>query len=92
MWGGDSYTINMPNGYGASVVRHVHSYGYPDLWELAVISADGELTYETPITEDVVGHLDVASVNALLHEVASLSPMYTEDEIVEDLRVIHDNL
>lgn len=38
------------NGYGASVVNHMGSYGV----ELAVLH-HGRITYDTPITNDVIG-------------------------------------
>ena len=41
-----------PNGYGASLIHGLGSYGI----ELAVLY-DGELTYNTPITDDVVGNI-----------------------------------
>jgi len=46
------------NGYGVSVVRHSFSYGgKAGLYELAVLDVDGEITYDTPVTDDVIGHL-----------------------------------
>ena len=43
------------DGFGASVVRHPYSYGGAvGLWELAVLDSNGRLTYETPITDDVM--------------------------------------
>jgi hypothetical protein len=46
------------NGYGVSVVRHSFSYGgEAGLYELAVLDVDGEITYDTPVTDDVIGHL-----------------------------------
>jgi len=46
------------NGYGVSVVSHNFSYGGKDgLYELAVLDSNGELTYTTPITSDVLGYL-----------------------------------
>ena len=45
-----------PNGYGASVIRHDFSYGGKDgLWEMAVLK-EGDLCYNTHITNDVIGH------------------------------------
>jgi hypothetical protein len=46
------------NGYGVSVVSHSFSYGGKDgLYEMAVLDSDGNLTYDTPITSDVLGYL-----------------------------------
>lgn len=67
-----------PNGYGVSVVRFPGSYGYAqDLYEVAVIKVsddeDGfELCYDTPITDDVLGHRDETDIENILEEVAAL--------------------
>jgi hypothetical protein len=46
------------NGYGVSVVRHSFSYGgEAGLYELAVLDVDGEITYDTDVTDNVIGHL-----------------------------------
>ena len=61
-----------PNGYGASVIRHKGSYGYSKgLWELAVLE-DGELCYDTEITNDVIGHLNDPEVDRLLRRIQQL--------------------
>jgi len=60
------------NGYGASIVKHSFSYGgKKGLWELAVLK-DGELCYDTPITSDVIGHLNDPEVDRLLEEIKRL--------------------
>ena len=57
--GGEHWTFNFPNGYGASVIRNLGSYGHESgLWELAVLDDLGNLVYDTPVTEDVLGWLD----------------------------------
>lgn len=65
-----------PNGYGVSVVRFPGSYGYQDgLYEVAVIKGtedNFELCYDTPITEDVLGHRDEIDVETIIEEVAAL--------------------
>jgi hypothetical protein len=49
--------ITFDNGYGASVVRHEYSYGGKDgLYELAVLDKNGDLCYDTPITDDAVSY------------------------------------
>jgi hypothetical protein len=61
-----------PNGYGASVVRHRFSYGgNSGLYELAILK-DGDLCYETPITNDVCGHLTKEDVTDLLEQIQNL--------------------
>ncbi len=62
------------NGYGASVVCHSFSYGGNNgLFELAVLDKDGELTYDTPITNDVIGHLTQEEVDVFLERINNLS-------------------
>jgi hypothetical protein len=64
--------VGFLNGYGASVVCHGFSYGHEDgLWELAVMH-DGELCYNTPITSDVIGHLETDEVEKLLKRISEL--------------------
>jgi hypothetical protein len=65
--------IMFDNGYGASVVRHIMSYGGKlGLFELAVLDKDEELTYDTPITNDVVGHLTPEEVTNYLIKIQEL--------------------
>lgn len=66
------------NGYGASVVQTPWSYGGEEgKWELGVVKFNGEgwkfkLTYDTPITSDVVGHLTEEEVDNLLLKIEEL--------------------
>lgn len=74
------------NGLGASVVQFTvmglsGSYGAENgRWELAVLRFTGEglgernweLTYDTPITDDVIGHLDEDEVQELLVRIRDL--------------------
>ena len=65
--------ITFDNGYGASVVRHEYSYGGKDgLYELAVLDKNGELTYDTPITDDVIGYLTTQEVTDILENIQKL--------------------
>lgn len=67
-----------PNGYGVSVIRGYGTYGSDaGLYEMAVLrgsEADWDLDYTTPVTDDVLGHLDEAEITRLLSEVEALSP------------------
>ena len=59
------------NGYEASVVRSEYTYGgKTGLYELAVFK-DGEICYDTSITDDVIGYLrpeDVTDVMAKIQQ------------------------
>jgi hypothetical protein len=76
LWGGYQWVWRFENGYGASVIKHAYSHGL----ELAVIfwpnpddSHDTfRLTYATPITNDVIGHLRPSEVAPILERIAAL--------------------
>lgn len=70
--GGRHASVDFPNGYGASVVSgSLFDTDDEHPYKLAVIK-DNALTYDTPITSDVIGHLNEAQVEALLAEIAAL--------------------
>ncbi len=76
---GVQYRFRFENNYGASVVKRTCTYGYrQDLWELAVLYFEddddnyGHLTYNTPITDDVIGFLTDENVRELLGEIKGL--------------------
>jgi hypothetical protein len=61
------------NGYGVSVVSHTYSYGGKDgLFEVAVLDKEGDLTYETSVTNDVVGYLNPDDVTTIMEQVQNL--------------------
>ena len=75
--------IFYPNGYGAVVHRYkiTGSQGYASYtcnereWELAVVTGNHDkccLTYDTPITNDVIGHLNSNRVNFKLELIKKL--------------------
>ena len=70
--GGVMSRITFENGYGASVVSSPYTYGGDKgLYELAVLDSDGELTYATSVTDDVIGYLrpeDVTDVMAKIQQ------------------------
>ena len=61
------------NGYGVSVVSTKMSYGGKQgLYEVAILNSDGEITYDTPITDDVVGWLTKDGVTDIMAQVQNL--------------------
>ena len=71
--------IIFDNGYGASVVKHEHSYGGDKgLYELAVLGKDGHITYDTPITNDVIGYLRPTDVTDVMEKIQQLQ--YVNDK------------
>lgn len=64
------------NGYGVSVVQFPGSYGFQDdLYEVAILQGTEDnwsITYDTPITDDVLGHRDEEDINIILQEVQAL--------------------
>lgn len=62
-----------PNNYGASIIRNYISYGHEnELFEIAVLNADGSLDYTTTVTSDVIGNLTVDGVHSILFQIAEL--------------------
>lgn len=64
--------MTFPNGYGISVVSGEYAYsseGHP--YEVAVFDGNG-LTYETPITDDVIGHCTSEDVTEIMQKIQEL--------------------
>ena len=61
------------NGYEVSVVKSPYSYGGDKgLYELAVLGKDGHITYDTPITNDVIGYLREQDVTDVMEKIQQL--------------------
>jgi len=75
-WDGVQARHFFDNGYGVSVIKSSNSYGGSDgLYEAAVLKVtdeDLEITYDTPITSDVLGHQTVEDIDSLLFEIEKL--------------------
>ena len=70
---GVSARMMFENGYGVSVICHSFSYGGKSgLYELAVLDDKGKLTYDTPVTNDVLGYLTPDDVTKTMELVQSL--------------------
>ena len=72
-FGGIRRVYRFENNYGASVICHEFSYSSKGhKWELAVLYCD-DITYDTPITSDVIGHLSDQQVQDTLTKIDQLS-------------------
>jgi hypothetical protein len=61
------------NGFGTSVIKSSFSYGGKNgLYEVAVLDTDGEITYETDVTDDVIGHLTPEQVTEIMEQIQAL--------------------
>lgn len=66
--------VTFANGYQANIIQGPATFGaHRGLFEAGVMVA-GVLVYDTPITNDVVGYLDVAGVLEFCAKVAALPP------------------
>ena len=78
--GTEHYEFRFKNGYGASVVRGPYSHGGPQgLYELAVLRKrrkHWEITYDTTITDEVLGNLEVDDVVKVLEDNSRLADVY----------------
>jgi hypothetical protein len=71
--------MKFDNGYGVSVVQGPHSYGGKvGLYELAVLDADGDVCYDTPITDNVIGFLKPEDVSKYMIEIQELPNLNTQ--------------
>lgn len=71
--GNQQALVQFPNGYAASVVKGPHTYGGGDgLYELAVMDKTGRITYDTSITDDVIGYLNPSEVEEILEQIKNL--------------------
>lgn len=69
---GEQWKFSFDNGYGASVITGGIAYcNEAQPYELAVLK-HGELCYDTPITDDVLGYLTSNEVYDLLDEIEQL--------------------
>lgn len=75
----DQRVYRFDNDFGASIIYHQGSYGYEQgLIELAVIrwKEDGTnwwLTYDTEITDDVIGYLSQQEAKDILQKIKEIS-------------------
>ena len=76
-YNGKQLIYRFPNGYGASVIQNLISYGADKgRWEVAVLKFQANvpyIDYTTPITNDVIGFLDFNEVEDVLRRIENLN-------------------
>jgi hypothetical protein len=73
--GGVRACMQFDNGYQISVVKNTFSYGGPEgLYEAAVLNRNGSINYDTPVTDDVIGHLTPEKVTDVMRQIQELKP------------------
>ena len=70
---GKRIVIAFPNRFKASAISGPYTNGGKDgLWEIAVLDSSGDITYDTPVTGDVLGFLSMSEVDGILSQIAAL--------------------
>ena len=63
--------MDFDNGYGISVIGFPGKGQGQVLWEVAIIYK-GSITYDTPITEDVLSYQSESDVSAVMKQIQEL--------------------
>lgn len=63
--------MDFDNGYGISVINGNHAYCGVDTFEVAVFK-DGELCYDTHITDDTIGYCTEDDVTRIMKKIQEL--------------------
>lgn len=56
------------NGYGLSIVNGPNAYCDDETYEVAILH-NGEITYDTPLTDDVLTYQTIEDINKLIEVV-----------------------
>ena len=72
IFGIGQWVIGFKNGYEGSIITGEYTYTDKEHpYELAVLK-NGELCYDTPITNDVIGYLTADEVGEILEKIEAL--------------------
>jgi hypothetical protein len=71
--------LDFPNGYGVSVITGYFAYSTDEEpYEVAVMYK-GQLCYDTPVTEDVIGFCTPSRVTVIMRQVQELPEKVSEE-------------
>jgi hypothetical protein len=59
--------LELPNGYGISVITGENAYSGEDTYEVAILH-NNEICYDTPLTDSVLGYQTEENINNILKE------------------------
>lgn len=62
---GEHARYTFPNGYGVSVINDPGTYSSKGTYEVAILY-DGHLTYNTPLTDDVLSEQTPEDIDTIL--------------------------
>ena len=69
-WNARAY-VSFDNGFYVSILNGLYSVGDVDEYELAIMDKDG-ICYDTPLSDDIIGHLTKEDVEKWLKDVSQL--------------------
>ncbi len=69
---GERATLEFDNGYSVSVVSGQMFYTSPNQPYEAAVMDDNGLCYDTPVTDDVIGHLTKSGVTDVMKQIQEL--------------------
>lgn len=69
-WNARAY-VSFDNGFYVSILNGLYSTGDVDEYELAIMDKDG-ICYDTPLSDDIIGHLTKEDVEKWLKDVSEL--------------------
>lgn len=65
--------LQFDNGYGASVIIGPTTYGGMEgFYGMAILDSNGKITYQTSITDDVIGYLTPIAITEYLKKIQDL--------------------
>lgn len=66
-----------PNGYGISVINGKYAHCDDHTYEVAILK-DGHLTYDTPLTQDVLNYQTEKDIDNILSFLENYQPSYID--------------
>lgn len=65
-------SLELPNGYGISVVHGEYTYSDENTFEVGILH-NGKLCYDTPITNDVLGYQTPEDIVNIINQLEKMA-------------------